>query len=252
MRRTRILLAAPLLSLLLARPCVPADVAVSLAISDGELRTFHAAIGTHFHVAERDVIAIRTRKIPDDELPIVFHVAGRARVAPGLVVDLRLRGWSWMQVVAHFGLTAEVFHVEVAKPYGPPYGNAYGYFKNRKREEWGAIRLTDAEAVHLANVRFLAEFHGCSADVVLSAHQAGEGFARLHARVKEAKAKGAANAASAGNGPEEGKGKGASEQKPQDRPAPAVTHSQKGGRDEAPKASRGSAGRGGRGGRRGK
>lgn len=254
MRRSRIPIAAAMISLLLAVPGVAADVSVSIAVSDGELREFHAAIGAHFHVSDADLVVIRKRNIPDDELPVVFLVAGRARVAPGVIVDLRLRGWSWMQVCAHFRLTAEIFRVEVSKPYGPPYGHAYGYFKERKREEWASIRLTDGEAIHLANVRFLAEHHGCSADVVLYAYKAGEGFARLHAKVREEKAKSEAKGAGAGENPEKANEKGAADKKSQDRSAASIDRPSRSDREGEPKASHSSGGAGGGrgGGRRGK
>ena len=58
--------------LVLWLPPVRADVSAGLKISDGEIRDFHLAIGTHYHVPAERVAVYRKRKIPDEHLPVVI------------------------------------------------------------------------------------------------------------------------------------------------------------------------------------
>jgi len=160
---------------------------------------FHVAICEHYHVPQSTIVLIQKRNIPDDDLPVVFFIAHRARVTPDAVVALRVGGMSWMDVALRFHLTAEVFHVHFARDPGPPYGVAHGYYRNRKRSEWGSIRLADADMVHLVNVKFLAERHGCTPDEVVGFHAQGKGYAAVHVDI-EAKRGKSGRAGSPGDG----------------------------------------------------
>jgi hypothetical protein len=174
------------------------DVAAGASVGSGGLNEFHFALCEHYHVPQATVVVVR-KSIPDDDLPVVFFIAQRARVTPEAVVTLRARGMSWMDVAFHFKLTAEVFHVHFVRDPGPPYGVAHGYYRNRKRGEWAAIRLADADLVHLVNVKFLSERHGCAPDDVVRLRAEGKGYADLHVNLKMSLGK-AAGGGPPGNG----------------------------------------------------
>ena len=182
----------------LAISCVALSASGARACLGPGAKEFHLAICEHYHVPEATVIVVR-KDLPDDDLPVVFFIAERAHVAPESVVALRARGMSWMDVSLHYKLTAEVFHVHFVRDPGPPYGVAYGYYKNRKQSEWGAIRLADADVVHLVNVKFLAERHGCTPDEVVSFHAQGKGYVDVHVDMK-AKLGKAGHSAAPGDG----------------------------------------------------
>jgi hypothetical protein len=67
---------------------------------------------------------------------------------------------------------------------GHPYGKALGYYKNRKREEWASLTLTDDEVVGLVNVKFLSAHYGLAPDEVIKLRKEGDGFVKLSAQVK--------------------------------------------------------------------
>ena len=160
-----------------------ADVSSGLTIGEGSIKDFHLAIGAHFGVEERAVVALR-KDVPDGELPVVFHIAGKAKVSPAALVALRRQKKTWLDITLHFGLSPEIFHVPVTKVPGPPYGRAYGYFKNKPKSEWGKIKLNDDEIVHLVNVKFLSSRHHRSPDDVLRMNPAGRSFVKLHSTLK--------------------------------------------------------------------
>src|SRR5512137_1393147 len=129
-----------------------AQVDLGLAVSDGRLRSFYIAIGDHYRVAPRAVLDFRTRyRLLDEELAVVYFLAARAHVGPQAVMDLRLGKRSWFDVAIRLGLSPEIFFVPVRmERIGPPYGNAYGYYrKYGAAVVWRKRVLTDRESIDL-------------------------------------------------------------------------------------------------------
>lgn len=163
-------------------PAVQADTRMELGASivNGDLRGFYLSLGEYYRVPEREIMVIRDRRIPDYDIPVVLYIAQRAHVAPGVVVDLRLAGNSWMDITLRFGLGPDIYYVPVRRVYGPPYGNAYGYYKNKKRKDWHSIRLADDDVVNLVNLRFISERYGHPPEEVMRMRSAGRSFAAIN------------------------------------------------------------------------
>ena len=165
-------------------------VNVGVSIGEEGLRGFTFATGDYFRVPEREVITIRERRIPDEEIPVVLFLAARARVAPSVVIDLRLGGRSWMDITLYLKLSPEIYYVPVkGRVQGPPYGKAYGYYKNKSRKEWGKIVLSNPEIINLVNLRFLSEYHGFPPEEVIRRRANGKSFVVIHEEVEKGKAK---------------------------------------------------------------
>src|SRR5437899_10852643 len=71
----------------------------------GQIGNFYFAVGNYYRVPEREVIVIRERRIPDNEIPVVLFLAERARVTPANIVNMRLSGQRWMDIAMHFQLS---------------------------------------------------------------------------------------------------------------------------------------------------
>jgi hypothetical protein len=166
-----------------------ADIDAALSITDGRISSFYLAIGDHYRVPEREIIVVKKREIPDDELAVVFFVSQRAGVSPGIIVDLRLGGKTWMEITSHFSLTAEIYYVAIEKVSGPPYGKAHGYFRNRNRNEWHNIRLSDVDIINFVNLKFIATHYGYTPDEVVRMREQGQSFMAINDKIKTAKAK---------------------------------------------------------------
>jgi len=175
MKRIIVLFAA--MALLVSAAGVSAQgVSTGISISNGELRSFYLAIGDYYRVPESRVVYVKQQyRIPDEEIPVVFFLASRAHVDPQVIIDLRLRQrMSWLDITFHYGLTPEIFYVPV-KRVGPPYGKAYGHYKKHGKD-YRKVRLVDADVVNLVNLRFLSEYHGVAAEVVMDRRGKGERF----------------------------------------------------------------------------
>lgn len=196
-------------------PLASAQVSIGASFDQDGLSGFYLAVGEYYRVPERQVIIIREKGASEEELPVVFLLASRARVSPEAVIKLRRSGQTWMEITLHFGLSPEIFYVPLPQTPGPPYGKAYGYYQNQPRSQWKTIRLTDVEIINLVNLKFISEHYGYPPDEVVRMRAAGKKFVDIQREVK-AKKHGPAGPAPAKNaGPQKntgpagaGKGKG--------------------------------------------
>lgn len=168
------------------------------------LKSFFFSIHEHFRVPEREVLVVRERRIPDEEIPVVFFIAQRARAVPATIIDLRLAGRSWMDITLHFGLSPEIYYVPIkVEVKSPPYGKAYGYYRNKPKKEWKHIKLVDADVINFVNLRFLSEYHKYPAEEVIKIRSGGKHFVVVHDEIKKGKGKG-----KVGDSSESDRGKG--------------------------------------------
>ncbi len=203
-----ILLSATVLTILVPQ-INRADVNLGLNIQDGEVRSFYLAVGNYYSVPERTLVVVHERNIPDDEVPVVFFIAQRARVSPEVIIDMRLSGRSWMDITLHYGLSPEIFYVPLAVAPGPPYGKAYGYYKNRPRSKWREIRLADADVVNFVNLRFVSGYYGYSPEQVVKMRSGGKKFVAISSEIRKSKGASKGKGESTGkSGKKESKGKG--------------------------------------------
>jgi hypothetical protein len=145
---------------------------------------FHVAVANYYQVPEREVIVIRERRIPDDEIPVALFIARHAGVPWTRVVDMRLRGASWWDISVRFGVAPEVYYVPVAVAAGPPYGRALGHYKNKHRKQWSTIVLTDADVVNLVELRFLSDHYHVAPERIIEMRGRDRDFVAIHAEVR--------------------------------------------------------------------
>ena len=158
-----------------------------MKITDEGVMGFYLAIGDYFHVPEREVIIIRERRVRDEEIPVVLFLAQRARVSHQTIIKMRSSGMTWLEISLHYGLGPEIFYVPVRVIKGPPYGRAYGYYRNKPRSAWKAIMLNDAEIIDLVNLRFISEHYGYPAEEVIRLRSGGDNFIVINNKVKKIK-----------------------------------------------------------------
>jgi hypothetical protein len=164
-----------------------ADINIGLTVGDEGIEEFHLSICSHYGVQEDNVVKIRKRSIPDDELVVVFFLAKHASVAPMIIVDLRLKGKSWFDISAKFGLSTEIYYVQFDRDPGPPYGNAYGHFKNKPKKHWHKINFDDDDIINIVNLKFLTTRYKCSPEDVIKLRKQKISFANINANLKKSK-----------------------------------------------------------------
>ncbi len=163
------------------------NIDIGVSVSDEGLRGFYLSVSDYYRVPYREVFIIKERGIFYEEVPVVFFISQRARVAPSVIVDLRLSGRSWLDIIIHFGLSPEIFYVPVRVVPGPPYGKAYGYYKNKPKKEWKKIVLADDDIVNLVNLRFISKHYAYSSDNVIRMREKGKSFIDINHEIREIK-----------------------------------------------------------------
>lgn len=189
MRRVMIFLALIMLPLFGPMDRARAQVDIGMSIGQEGLKGFYLGVGEYFRVPQREVIIIRERHIPVEEIPVVLLIAQRARVAPASIINLRLGGKSWLDITVHYGLSPEIYYVHVPATVrvGPPYGKAYGHYKNKPKKEWKTIVLRDDEVINLVNLKFVSEHYGHPAEEVIKLRSKGKNFVVINHEIRKAK-----------------------------------------------------------------
>jgi len=167
-------------------------VDLGISVADGKLRSFYLAVSDYYGVQGKAIVAAKKRyRLSDEELPVVYFLSARARIDPSVIIGLRIKGLSWLDVTFHYGLTPEIFYVPVAvEKIGPPYGKAYGHFKKyRSKKEWKKIVLSDYEITDLVNLRFISEHYKVKPEAVMKMRSQGKNFLTINEENRKVKAK---------------------------------------------------------------
>jgi hypothetical protein len=85
-----------------------------------------AGLVRQYAVPESELASMRQQGIPDKDLPLVFFIAAKARVAPGAVVKLRLKGLAWIAISQQFSLAPETFYYVPFYDAYPPASVLFG------------------------------------------------------------------------------------------------------------------------------
>jgi hypothetical protein len=165
------------------------DSDIRLSVGDDGLKSFYFAIGDYYDVPEKQIIIVRRSKIPEEEMPVVFFLARKANVSPEVILKMRLLGKSWWHITEHFGLNAGIYYIPVKGNPLPPYGKAYGHYKNKKKSQWGKIVLSDIDIINLVNLCFISEHWGWAPEDVIKMRAKGGNFVSINASVKHKKEK---------------------------------------------------------------
>jgi len=191
MRKRLTILSIILLVFAVSVPAYAQNVDLGVSMGSEGIRGFYLGISNYYRVPEREVAVVRERGVHYNDLPVVFFIAARAHVAPGVIVDLRLGGMNWWDISVRYGIGPEVYYVPttvVVK--NPPYGRAYGHYKKHPREQWNRIVLRDADIVNMVNLRYVSEYYDYPEDRVMKMRGQGKDFVAIDwTAAKESKGK---------------------------------------------------------------
>lgn len=193
---TRVLLAATA-AILVISPAAALDVDWfgGLRLSDGD-RNYLSLTAAHFGSdhGEADDLA-RHLKHPGEDLPVLLFLAAESGRSSRFILDLRLGGLSWWEIRARLGVAPERIVVPLAQDPGPPYGKAWGHYRNpRKGPRAGhQVVLSDAEFSDWIGARVVSRTYGVEMAVVLQSRASGHSLGELVVRQEK-------NRGSAGKG----------------------------------------------------
>jgi hypothetical protein len=127
------------------------------ARSDDQLFLNVAVEHYGYRRADLEPVLPRIRSVEVD-LPVVLFLAQESRRPVTEVVELRGRGLSWNDVFVRVGVPFDRLFVGVDRDPGPPYGKAWGYWKNHPRDS----RLGDDDVRSFVTLQLGQRFTGMS------------------------------------------------------------------------------------------
>jgi len=178
------------------------------------LADLHRAVHESLGLPEPLIVQLLERGLPDEHLPVIGLISARTATAPERIFEMRRSGLSFLDISLRLGAGPEIFYVPIERDPGPPYGKAWGYYRKTPRAQWRTIVLTDADIVHLANLRLCVDRYGIAPDRVIGLERSGKGVAAIHAELAPGGKRGAAEAKG------KPKGRGPKKEKDKDRNRP--------------------------------
>lgn len=168
-----------------------AGVNVEINLGGSPNDNYYRSLANYYRVPDKDVYFVRDRGIPNEELPVIFYLASLAGVAPSLVADeYRRPGITLYDLTRAFGLYPDIYHYPIkTRVDGPPYGKAYGYYKNKPKNQWKDIKLNNSDIINLVNLRFISESRGVDPDDIIKGRKAGKDFISIDYDISKSKGK---------------------------------------------------------------
>ncbi|MCZ6745646.1 MAG: hypothetical protein O7C74_00345 [Acidobacteria bacterium] len=215
---TRVLLAAAT-AVLVISPVAALDVDWfgGLRLSAGD-RSYLSITAAHFGSNHREADDLaRHLKHPGEDLPVLLFLAAESGRSSRFILDLRLSGLSWWEIRARLGVAPERIVVALPQDPGPPYGKAWGHYRNHQKgpKAQRQVVLSDAEFSDWIGARVVSRAFDVEMAVVLRSRAGGHSLGDVVVRQEKnrAAAKGAARgehpAAGKSTGKGNGRGKGA-------------------------------------------
>jgi hypothetical protein len=165
-----ILAALSALSALHARAAVAFDVSAGLPIGD-DARVF-LNVTNEYYAPPRDVAMtlVRRCRYPEDDYPAVLFLAHASGRPPGAILDLRLSGESWADIMFSIGVRPSVLFAGIDRDPGPPYGRAWGYWRKYPNER---LRIRDGDFVEYTKMRIASGYYRVRPGTIITERQRG-------------------------------------------------------------------------------
>src|SRR3972149_7667504 len=152
-----------------------------VTVKGEDAQKFYNIVGDWCGRRQDQVVVVVQPRIAPEEMPVVLLIAQRAHVEPQVVITLRLGGKSWLDITLQYKLSPEIFYVPMKQPpSGPPYGHAYGYYKNKDKQDWNKVQLKDDEIVNLVNLKVISEHYGYAPEDVMKMRSSGQNFVTIN------------------------------------------------------------------------
>ncbi len=164
---------------------VGAQDTVGLTVNNQGVNFFATSAASYYGYPTREVVVLPQYGIIEEEIPVALFIAKKARVKPLTIVNLRKSGLSWMTISNRYHISpADFYFPYTSEISSPPYGKAYGYYRNRPRNEWHNIVMDDDDIVNLVNLRFISNSRHVSPVSIVELRGKGNHFPHIYETVK--------------------------------------------------------------------
>jgi len=188
------------------------DVDFGVAAKIDDRTDLYFSISSRYFGRDQDTVTTWGARYHDpDDLAVVLFISKHSGKSLDELYALRQqRGLTWWEISVRYGVTPEIWFVPVQRDPGPPYGKAYGHWKNHKHDREANVVLTDADLRNLIAVRMVHEYYGVPVDVAMEWRSGGRDLRALMTDEYEKRhgKQYGASAVASGNDTNSGKGQG--------------------------------------------
>lgn len=113
---------------------------VSLRLEFGAPSTngYYASLAESYRVPYYDICVMHDAGVVDEDIPVILYIYTHSQYSLRQIYSLRLRGATWDNLSNWCGVPLHGYRS------GPPYGNAYGYYRHGPgKHPNGAMRWDD-------------------------------------------------------------------------------------------------------------
>jgi len=164
-----------------------ADLRTHGAVEAEERGIFSSAACNYYRASRGEWADLESAGLPIGDIPVVLHFARHAGVDSGQILEIRLAGAGWREILERFALSPDIFYVHIVGPADLPPGNAYGRYRGRERTGWNILTFRDEDVVNLVNLKFINEYYHYPPARVVALRSAGWSFPAIHAEIWRAR-----------------------------------------------------------------
>jgi hypothetical protein len=143
------------------------DVNLGASVKLWDDEDIYFAVSARYFDRDGDDVRRWSRNcLKSDDLAVALFLARQCGRSPDFVLTLRREGATWWDISVGLGVDVDVWFLPVEDDPGPPYGKAYGHWKNgrKAKKRWA---LSDEDCRHLVAVRVLHEYYGISVEAAM-------------------------------------------------------------------------------------
>jgi hypothetical protein len=150
------------------------DIEFSAGIQLNDDTDLFLAINSRYFGQDTKVVrTYAARYTNHDDLAVSLFIGKRSGRSADHIFWLRRQGLSWFDISVQLGVPVDVWFVDVRRNPGPPYGKAYGHWKNHKKNR-ARVVLTDADLRNLVAVRMIHEYYRLPVEAAMDLRASGQ------------------------------------------------------------------------------
>jgi hypothetical protein len=144
---------------------------------DGRL---FVSISSHYFNRDERVVTDWSRQFSDpDDLAVFLHICSQTRTSPEIVFSYRRQGMPWFDIGARVGVPVDAWFVPVTGDPGPPYGQAYGYWRHHQQDPRYRVRLSDHQCRDLIAIRMAHDYYHVTPQVAMDWRRQGHDVSNM-------------------------------------------------------------------------
>lgn len=107
-------------------------ISIRLEIGVPPVHRYYSSLAESYSVPYDDICAMHDAGVVDEDIPVILYIYTHSQYSLRQIYSLRLRGATWENLSNWCGVPLYGYRS------GPPYGNAYGYYRHGPGKQWNA------------------------------------------------------------------------------------------------------------------